>query len=244
MKNLIYLLLLFVLGSCKNRVPTTTVAVQNSVIDTVASAEERELKTDTLTKVSKPFELNKLWCYWAHHLVIYYYGNEEYGLDITMQLHEQKTKKLLLEWEFSPKYAEEYDYQSEGYFDSINKRHFTDMNFDGYKDFTIYSYGSMPMTSATNVLVFNPATKMFENSELSDNVMEELDSVNRILTTSSWDMRANYTKKHHFNDKGEIKFTELFTEVFEEEEVIGDSIVVKKIHYQKMVNGNVVEERD
>lgn len=242
MKNLVYLLFLLVLGSCKNSVPTASSVAQNTVIDTVASVDGRELKTDTLTKVSDAFMLNKLLCYWNHHFVIYHYGNEEYGLDITMKLHDQKTKKLLLEWEFSPKYSEDYDYKSEYYFDSINKRHFRDMNFDGYKDFTIYSHGSMPMTSATNVVVFNHETKSFENSDLSDNVIEELDSVNRILTTSSWDMRANYTKKHHFDDKGKIKFTEVFTEVFEEEEVIGDSTVTK-LRYQKIVDGKVVEQR-
>lgn len=243
MKNLIYLLLFFVLVSCKNSVPTTSSVAQNTVIDTVAFPDERELKTDTLTKVSDAFVLNKLVCYWHHHFVIYHYDNEEYGLDITMKLHEQKTKKLLLEWEFSPKYAEDYDYKSEHYFDSINKRHFRDMNFDGFKDFTIYSQGSMPMTSTTNIYVFNNETKTFNPSDLSDNVIEELDSVNRILTTSSWDMQANYTKKHHFDKKGKIKFTEVFTEVFEEEEVISDSIVKQKVQYQKIVDGKVVEER-
>jgi hypothetical protein len=207
--NILAILLLFT--SCKNAVtktaePSPTPKAIN--IDTVAHQEPHEIKRDTIKNVSKPFMLNNLMCYWEHFFVIYNYG----GLEITMKLYDNKTKKILLEYEYQPKYEEDYDYKSATYFDSINKRHFDDFNFDGFKDFTLYEYGSMPMTSTTVIMLFNNETKTFEPSELSAPVIDEIDSFNKILTTHEWNMENVYYKKYHFYKNGKIKFKEEITE--------------------------------
>jgi hypothetical protein len=213
--------------------------------DTVATATTPllEYQTDTLTKTSKSFSLNGLKCYWNHFLTIYDYGNDSYGLDILMKLIESESEKLLLQYEFSPQYAEYYNYKSENYFDTIQKTHFTDMNFDGLTDFHIYEYGSMPMTSATVIYLFNKETKQFEYSDLSDTIIEDQDSIQKILTTSSWNRESNLIKKYHFDDTGKIKFTELFTEIYEENPVQSDDTTFQMVHYQKIINNEIVEER-
>lgn len=240
MKYLIYTFVILFLANCKSSLPNNFNAKKTLSIDTVSIAELPIEKVDTITKVSKFFLLNDLWCYWKHSFTIY----DNYGgaIEILMQLKERDSDKIMLEYEYQPRYPEDYDYKSEHYFDTINKRHFTDMNFDGFKDFEIYESGSMPMTSATVIYIFNKETKIFEISELSDTTIEERDSINKILTTSSWNMEANFTKKHHFDLKGNIKFTEVFTEIYDEQEEIIDSVSFKKVHYQKIVNDEIVEE--
>ena len=216
---------------------TTT---QNIVItDTVApiTVEEHEVKTDTLTLTSQPFTLNNLLCFWKHSFLIY----DSYGLDIEAKLYDYKTKKVLLEYEESPKYPEYYyDYKSETYFDSINKNYFDDFNFDGYKDFVVYSYGSMPMTSMENIYIFNNQTKTFEISNLSDTIIEEIDSINKILTTHSWSLEETLDKKYHFDKNGKVKFREEITERYY---YPNDTTEMKIREYEKIIDEKIVEHR-
>jgi hypothetical protein len=128
-------------------------------------------------------------------------------------------------------------------FDTIQKTNFTDMNFDGLTDFHIYEYGSMPMTSVTVIYLFNKEIKQFEYSDLSDTIIEDQDSIQKILTTSSWDRDSSLIKKHYFDATGNIKFTELFREFYEENEVQSDDTIFRMMHYQKIINNEVVEER-
>ena len=213
----------------QNKLPVPNIVIT----DTVAflNTEESEIKIDTLTIKSKPFVLNNLVCNWKHFLIIY----DDYGLDIEAKLYDYKTKKIILEYYESPKFPEYYyDYKSATYFDSINKKHFDDFNFDGLKDFSIYNYGSMPMTSLTAIYLFNNKTKKIEYSdELSDNIIEEIDSVKKTLKTSSWNMEYHFEKKHHFNKSGTIMFTEDFT-------FPNDTAIV---YYKKIRNGKIVEQR-
>jgi len=229
LKKLTYLFITLLVASCKNAVQNNSLMEKVVAADTLTTEEPLEYKTDTLSKISNPFLLNKLLCYWEHFFVIYNYG----GLEITMKLYDYKTKKLLLEYEYHPKYEENYDYKSATYFDSINKYHFDDFNFDGFKDFTLYEYGSMPMTSTTVIILFNNKTKTFEHSELSAPVIDEIDSINRILTTHEWNMDNVYYTKYHFNKKGKINFIENF-------HYPNDTAVV---HYKKIINEKIVEQR-
>jgi len=236
LKKLIYILTILLVASCKNSVPNNFSTEKIVVADTTATKKLPEIKADTLTKISNPFLLNKLLCYWDHHFLIYHYG----ALEIAMKLHDYKTKKILLEYEYQPKYEENYDYKSATYFNSINKRHFKDFNFDGFKDFTIYEYGSMPMTSGTIIILFNNETKTFEHSELSAASVDEIDSINKILTTHEWDMENVYYKKYHFDKNGKIKFRE---EITERDYYPNDTTGMRIIDYQKIINEKIVEQR-
>lgn len=229
MKKLTYIFIILLIASCKNAIHNNFPTEKVVLVDTVATEELPKYKADTLYKISNPFLLNKLLCYWEHFFVIYHYG----GLEITMKLYDYKSKKLLLEYEYQPKYEEDYDYKSVAYFDSINKLHFDDFNFDGYKDFTLYEYGSIPMTSATVIMLFNNETKTFEHSELSAPVIKEIDSVNKILTTHEWDMENVYYKKYHFNKNGKINFIENYT-------YPNDTAV---LHYKKIINDKIVKQK-
>ena len=157
MRKVQYILIILLLVNCKNKMKSNFPLEKSITSDSVAKIEPVDYKIDTLTKISKPFMLNNLMCYWEHF--IYSYG----GLGITMKLYDYKTKKKLLEYEYQPKYEEEFDYKSATYFDTINIRHFDDFNFDGFKDFTLYEYGSMAMTSTTVIMLFNNKTKTFES---------------------------------------------------------------------------------
>lgn len=232
MRKIFYIIIILLIASCKNIVQNK-LAIQNiTVIDTVVpiTAEEYEVKTDTLTLVSQPFTLNNLLCFWKHSFLIY----DDYGLDIEAKLFDYKTKKVLLEYEESPKHPEYYyDYKSKTYFESINKNYFNDFNFDGLKDFSVYSYGSTPMTSGTAIYLFNNKTKTFEISDLSDTVIEEIDSINKILTTHSWSLEETIDKKYHFDKSGKILFLEQFKYSNDTTEII---------HYTKIIGEKIVEQ--
>jgi len=204
------------------------------ITDTAATlmSEEDEMKTDTFTIKSQPFVLNNLLCYWEHFFVIY----DNFGIEIEAKLYDYKTKQIILEYSESPRNPEYYyDYKSESYFDSINMHYFEDFNFDGYKDFSIYSYGSMAMTSVTSIYLFNNKTKVFDYSEeLSDNTIEEIDTIKRILKTFSWDMENTYNKIHHFDRSGKLLFSEIFDYSNETDDLV---------YYRKIVNQKVIEQR-
>jgi len=238
MKTLFHIVIILTLGSCKNitKNPHAKTGVNT---DTLASSVIPDYKTDTLTKTSKPFTLNKLSCYWNHFFVINNYGDSTTYLEIKMTLKDYKTKKTLLAYEIIPRYLPDYNYKSQAYFDTVNVRYFIDVNFDGFKDFKIYDDGSTPMASMTNIYIFNNKTKSFNYSEeLSDNTLEELDTINKTLTTFSWGLNTQYSKKHYFAKNGKIKFTE----VIAEENYYPDdttSMLIKT--YKKMVNGIAIE---
>ncbi len=239
MKKLFYILIILSIVSCKKIVPRELPAQKSVVVDTVAplNADEDIAKVDTLTLKSKPFVLNNLLCYWHHFFIIY----DNYGLEIEGKLYDYKTKKVLLEYEESPKHPENYyDYRSETYFDSINKNYFDDFNFDSFKDFSIYNYGSMPMTSGTTIYLFNNKTKAFESSDLSDTVIEEMDSINRILTTYSWWLDGTLYKKHHFDKNGKVTFREEITERFYYPNYTSE---MKIRVSEKIIDEKVVEKR-
>jgi hypothetical protein len=213
----------------QSKLPAQNIVATDTVMPIIA--EEYKVKIDTLTLKSEPFLLNNLLCNWKHFLMIY----DNYGIDIEAKLYDYKTKKIILEYDESPKFPEYYyDYKSVSYFDSINKKYFDDFNFDGLKDFSIYKYGSMPMTSGTEIYLFNKKTKTFDYSEdLTDNIIEEKDSIKRLLKTSSWNMQSNTTKIHHFDKSGKLIFSEQF-------DYPNDTLIV---HYQKIINQKIVEKR-
>ena len=91
MKKLTYIFIILLVASCKNAIQNNLTVDKVVVADTVATEALPEYKTDTLSKISNPFLLNKLLCYWEHFFVIYNYG----GLEITMKLYDYKTKKLV-----------------------------------------------------------------------------------------------------------------------------------------------------
>lgn len=120
-------------------------------------------------------------------------------------------------------------------FDFYSKDNFLDVNFDGFKDFLIRSYGSMAMFELTNIYLFDNKTKSFVYSDLSDNGIET-DSINRKLTTSSFDRDFEKTKIHYFDKFGKAKYTQVITKYLD------STYEVKYRTIEKIVNGKVVEK--
>ena len=163
MKNLIYIsffTLLFL--SCKNS--------QNDKVSEETNVDEGKLKTDTLVqkvpeykktginwdksdtlvKNSEPFLINGIKCFWEFELIV---NEEATGGSGINRLKNHKTNKVLLLNE---------DYFDLDLFNTIDKNNFDfngefkDANFDGLKDFIVYSKtGSGSGGSAFNVYLFN-----------------------------------------------------------------------------------------
>ncbi|MES2575247.1 MAG: hypothetical protein V4572_09915 [Bacteroidota bacterium] len=68
MKKLLHLFIILVLASCNNT--TKDISSKRSFItDTVSTTELPQNKiTDTLIKISEPFTINNIKCYWKHYI--------------------------------------------------------------------------------------------------------------------------------------------------------------------------------
>jgi len=242
MRKLLYILFLFTLLMSCHHSKNNFVTNSTTISDTISAEIEIEVKYDTIVKISEPFILNEISCYWKHFLII-----ADYGLsDIIMELKENKTDRLIFRHFDYVKYEDDFNYKSDSYFDEINEKHFKDVNFDGYKDFIIRSYGSMPMTDRTNINIFNKQTKTFDSQKdadgeyLSDTNIDEIDTINKTLTTSSFSIEGVYRRKHHFDNNGKIKFSEYLSEDFF---YLNDTIEKRITKYTKIINGKEVETK-
>jgi hypothetical protein len=215
MKNLISIFIILVLMSCRNT--AENVSLKKDHKDEVSVKELSQTKIDTSVKISAPFNLNNIKCNWKQI--------DSVSGAITIELRDYKTQRILLS--YSDYFKSGNDINAEDYFNE----HFEDLNFDGFKDFFITSQGSKPMTDLVNMYLFNEKTKSFEFSEeLSDNAIEEIDSVNRILSTTSSTLDGETIKKHYFNKNGTIKYSEIITKSDVSE---NDSVAHYKNIYEK-----------
>jgi hypothetical protein len=224
MKNIFYIFIILVSISCKDS--TNSVNPRRLVItDTVATRTIRVHKYGIIKK-SNPFKINGIECYWEHSDTLV----EEGSMDL-IKLKDYKTNRILVNHiDCCLKYG----------FDFYSKDNFLDVNFDGFKDFLIRTYGSMAMFEITNIYLFDSKTKKFTESDLGDNGITT-DSVKRKLITSSFDRTylgsSEKTKTHYFDKYGKLKYTEVLNIEYL------DTIPVEYRTYEKIVNGRVVETK-
>lgn len=220
MKIIFCIFIILVLPSCKN---STNIGVANKleITDSTAIGKISINKYGTIKK-SNPFKINGLECFWEQTDTLV----EENTMDI-IRLKDYKTKRVLINYIdcCCCKYG----------FDFYSSENFIDVNFDGFKDFLIRSYGSMAMFELTNIYLFDNKTKSFVYSDLSDNGIET-DSINRKLTTSSFDRDFEKTKIHYFDKFGKAKYTQVITKYLD------STYEVKYRTIEKIVNGKVVEK--
>jgi hypothetical protein len=215
MNKSFYIFILLLLASCKNPVKNSQLK-KAVIIDTVATTEIPAHKYGTIIK-SKPFKINGIECYWEQTDTLVDDGT----MDL-IKLKNYKTNQILVNHvECCLKYG----------FDFYSLNNFLDVNFDGYEDFLIRSYGSSAMFEQTNIYLFDNRLKRFVYSDLSD-IGIETDSANRKLITSSFDRDFEKTKNHYFDKFGKVKYTEVITEYFSPFEY--------KIH-EKIIKGKVVK---
>ena len=230
MKNLSYIIITLLLASCKNVVnnnviPKTPQKIINT--DTAAVETPHEYKYDTISYLSKPFELNGMSLYWEKRVItVDGRRSDEYS-----NLKNYKTKQLLIEG--TSDFEDKEDHSDE-YYSKLNKNHFEDYNFDGFIDASFFSRGSMAITSSTGIYLFNPKTNSFDYSEELSATDITVDEKAKTVTSTNYNLHSEIAKKYHFDKFGKIKYTEIFKTEF-------DSTEYRT--YEKIVKGKVVESK-
>lgn len=190
-------------------------------------------KSDTLFKISEPFLINEIKCFWEFELIVYEGTTGGSGIN---RLKNYNTNKVLLLNE---------DYFDLDLFNSIDTNNFDfngefkDANFDGLKDFIVYSKtGSGSGGSAFNVYLFDKAKNIFERSDELSGGEFEINETDKTVSTY-WKMGVgwNSSQVHHFDKNGKIKFTEITTR----EIVDGDSTSLLQTTYKKVANGKTIK---
>jgi hypothetical protein len=246
MKNLIYIsffTLLFL--SCQNSQNNKVLEENNvnevklttdTLVQKVPEYKKTEInwdKSDTLVKISEPFLINGIKCFWEFELIVYEGATGGSGIN---RLKNQKTNKVLLLNE---------DYFDLDLFNSIDKNNFDfngefkDANFDGLKDFIVYSKtGSGSGGSAFNVYLFDKKKNIFELSDELSGGEFEINETDKTVSTY-WKMGVgwNSSRVHHFDKNGKIKFTEITTR----EIVDGDTTSLLQTTYKKVVKGKTIK---
>lgn len=234
MKKLLYIFIILSFLSCRNSKEVNISEEKIVVSDTASTKAISEIKTDTLTKISEPFTVNDIECYWKVSIIMEQ-GDYEGGY-ITRKLINNKTQKNILKDVdfYHINGYNEIDFEKE-------KRNFKDVNFDGLKDYITLNYSnSTPLNNFYNVHIFNSNIKSFDFSEELSDTGIEIDSFNRKVTSSYGYREHSSYKIHHFDKYGKNKFTEEFSE---DSGWRNDTITVIYKFYKKIINGEVVKTK-
>jgi hypothetical protein len=233
MKKIPCILSILLLVSCINSIKNIT-STKTIIKDTVSTTELPKIKIDTLITTSKPFKINNILFYWKKNIVTYD--------PAFITLYNYETGTRLIELNLNEEDSN-IDESSSAFFNEFNKIHFQDLNFDGFKDFNYYSRAPhMEMNSLTNIALFNNDTKSFDYSEEIEAIyINEIDSINRKLVTSSFDLEYEYKKNHYFDKSGKIKYSEIITKW---DSIVNDTTEIHKNLYQKLINGKVVKTKE
>lgn len=226
LKKLLYIFIIVLVASCRNTTEKT--ALKKAILkNTVSEKEPSEINNVDSIKISAPFNINGIKC-------ILKQIDSTSGAT-TLEFRDYKTQRILIS--FSDYFRTENMWEVD-YF----KENFVDLNFDGFKDFFLTKNGGSAMSDITNIYIFKEKTKSFELSEdLSDNIIEEVDSINRILSTSSFTIDNQTIKKNYFNKNGTIKYYETINKSLVSQ---NDTVAKYNNFYQKIVNDKVVETKE
>src|SRR4051812_35675404 len=201
MKTRIYLSLLTALScqnleksnSCKEIITADSSAVK---VQDLQKAEINIDNSDTLVKVSEPFVINDIKCYWEFTLIINAKANAGEG---TVCLKNSKTNKVLLS---------NSDYYDRDLFNSLDKNNFyfngefKDANFDCTKDFIVSSRtASGSGGNFFNVYLYNKQQYDFEYSDEISGAELEINAKEKTVSTY-WKtgVDLNSGKVHHFDN--------------------------------------------
>jgi hypothetical protein len=230
------LLILILLLSCQNS-KNKSVLIKNIstdlLIQQVSKKETKYEKLDTLLKVSESFIVNDMKCFWEFNFIT---NDGVTGGEGAVHLKYSNTNKILLS------HSDFYDLELFNSLDKINfdfNGAFKDVNFDGLKDFVVYSWQNSGSGGAFyNVYLFDKLSKTFiVSTELSGGEFE-LNKTNKTVSTY-WKMGVgwNSSQVHHFDKRGKIKFTEITTR----EIIAEDTSDLLKTTYKKIVNGKIIK---
>jgi hypothetical protein len=246
MKNIIYIsFLIIIVLSCQNSKDNTVSEENNTdneniITDTLVQKVPEYKKTeinwekyDTFLKVSEPFLINGIECFWEFELTVYEGATGGVGIN---RLKNHSTNKVLLLNE---------DYFDLDLFNSIDKNNFDinggfqDANFDGFKDFIVYSRtGSGSGGIASNVYLYDKKRNVFELSDELSGGEFQINETDKTVSTY-WKMGVswNSSQVHHFDKNGKIKFTEITTR----EIIDGDTTSLLQTTYKKVVDGKTIK---
>lgn len=215
--------------------------ITDTLIQKVPEYEKVQInyeKQDTLSKVSKPFLINDIKCYWKLTFVVY--EGDKYGNGI-LELKNENTHKTVLIC--SDIFSFDDSYYTHSFnnidFESLNMDYVEDLNFDGYKDFKFFdktASGSAGMYY--RAYIFNRKKNAFEFIE--DVSGYELTVNEKDRTLSTWVKNGagwNLQEIHYFGKNGKMRYTE----IIENEVILIDSKSLLKTTYKKVVDGKTVK---
>lgn len=188
--------------------------------------QEKRSKCDSINKISDVFVMNNIACFWQFTAKTY---NGDDG-DGKLILINQRTNKILLE---------DHDYYQDVChaidFKAVNSNNFKDVNFDGCKDFVVFTRtGSGSGGEVYNIYLFDKKTSGYRKSELSG-AYPTIDSINRTLKTSWRSGAYSYSENTtYFDQKGKVKYTMIY-----EEDPVSEDVIVRKS--KKKVKSEIVQ---
>jgi hypothetical protein len=249
MKNVLYIsffTLLFL--SCQNsqknqNFEENNVDEENIITDTlvqkVPEYKKTEInwdKSDTLVKISEPFLINGINCFWE--LTLYLYKGEQSGSG-KLELKNKKNGKIILNKEENYYYLERLGVVDDW---QLNDDVFKDANFDGYKDIILYKRGaSISAGEFSDIFLYNPLNRIYEKSETLSGYNIDIDTITKTISSyAKNDAGYNVTEIIHFGRNGKIKYSE----VTERETInTSDGKPLFKITYNKVINNKIVKTK-
>jgi len=247
MKTIFYIFFISLFLSCQNSQKNQNFEENNTdkeniitdtLIQKVPGYKKTEInweKSDTLVKISETFLINGIKCFWEFKITVY---EGEVGGSGINKLKNYNTNNVLLLNE---------DYFDLSLFNSIDKNNFDfngefkDVNFDGLKDFIVYSRtGSGSGGTFFNVYLFNKIKDKFEFSDELSGGEFEINDLDKTVSTY-WKMGIgwNSSKVYHFDINGKIKFTEITTR----EIIDRDTTSLLQTTYKKIINKKTVKTK-
>lgn len=145
MRTILFIFIILISGCRRNTIENS---LYRGMDDTISVKLFSERISDTIIKVSKPFIINQIECYWKHEL------RES---KINIQIRDYITDKILMEDSFYIYYP--IDHTAAYYFETLNHDSFKDVNFDGLTDVIYRSYGSTALSDEARVYLYDNVTK-------------------------------------------------------------------------------------
>jgi hypothetical protein len=249
MKNVLYIsffTLLFL--SCQNSQKSESfeknnIDEENIITDTLVQkvpeykkTEINWAKSDTLVKISEPFLINGIQCFWE--LTLYLYKGEKSGSG-KLELKNKKNGEIILNKEEDYYYLERLGVVDDW---QLNDDVFKDSNFDGYKDIILYNRGASGSAGEfSDIFLYNPLNRIYEKSETLSGYNIDIDTITKTISSYAKNGAGyNVTDTIHFGKNGKIKYSE----VTEREKINkSDGKPLFKITYNKVMNDKIVKTK-
>ncbi|HZF99703.1 MAG TPA: hypothetical protein VEY71_01810, partial [Chitinophagales bacterium] len=190
-----------------------------------------------------PFRMNNVPCYWKHSVerLLDDSGKTVGAAQVRKTLLDAQTQDVLLDHIDLSANETVFGRENLTALSDIGSNDFVDVNFDGYKDYTTYSFVNSGSGGAfTESFIFDPKTKTFRYDEALSGGNMNVDSTSRSVSFT-WKMGFGIYVGNtiYFDNKGNVRYTENTSR----EIIPGDTIDRVVNGYEKFIKGKRVEFR-